>query len=92
MLKVSNVKVVVYKGEDPRLKGFASITIEDSVAVHGIKIIEGLEGGLFISMPSRKHKDKHIDIVHPTNKQARAAIEEVVLETYKKEVEISTDG
>lgn len=47
----------VFVRRDGRLRGFASITFDDSFVVRGLKIIEG-RNGLFVAMPNRKVKRK----------------------------------
>ena len=42
--------------KEGRMKAVASITLDDEIVIHDIKIIEG-DKGLFIAMPSRKATD-----------------------------------
>lgn len=68
----------------PRLKGFASITIDDSFAIHDIKIIEG-DKGLFLAMPSRRNPDgTYKDIAHPINSETRNMIQDEVLKAFNE--------
>lgn len=65
------------------MKGIASVLIDDSFAVHDIRIIEG-DNGLFIAMPSRKTAvGGYRDIAHPINPEVRAMFEEAIFEAYK---------
>ncbi len=69
--------------KDGKMRGMASITIDDAFVVHDIKIIEG-DKGLFIAMPSRKaHDGEYRDIAHPINSETRAQIQSAVLEAYE---------
>lgn len=69
---------------DGKMRGMASITIDDAFVVHDIKIIEG-DKGLFIAMPSRKAKDgEYRDIAHPINSDTRNEIQELVLKAYEE--------
>ena len=52
-MKITSVKVHKFNKEGSRMKGIASVLLDDSFAVHDIRIIEG-DNGLFIAMPSRK--------------------------------------
>ena len=64
------------------IKGFASIVIDNAIAIHDIKIIEG-EKGLFMAMPARKTSDgTHVDIAHPINNETRDLIRIAVFEAY----------
>lgn len=80
-------QVTVKKTEEsgsPRLKGFASITIDDCFVVHDIKIIKG-DKGLFLAMPSKKTSNGEFkDIAHPINAETRNMIQSKVLEEYEK--------
>jgi len=73
--------------EDAKLKAFASITLNDSFVIRGLKIIEG-KTGTFVAMPSRKRKDgEYQDIAHPINNEAREDMERIVLAEYRRELE-----
>ena len=70
--------------DETKLKGVASITIDDCFVVHDIKVIDGKDG-LFISMPSKKTAEgEHKDIAHPINTETREEIKNAVLSAYEK--------
>ena len=52
-MKITSVNVHVKEAENNKMKGIASVLIDDCFAIHDIRIISG-ENGLFIAMPSRK--------------------------------------
>lgn len=84
-LKITSVSVHKVEKEDSRMKGVASVTLDDSFVIHDIRIIEGDEG-LFIAMPSRKTQTGgYRDIAHPINQEVRQMFEEKIFEEYKKE-------
>ena len=56
-MKITEVRVKLLDNQPDKLRGFASITIEDCVVVRDIKIIEGGRG-MFVAMPSRKLCDR----------------------------------
>lgn len=67
-----------------RLKAVVSITIDNCLAIHDIKVIEGDER-LFVAMPSRKDENGIFrDIVHPIGSEAREMLEAVILDAYKR--------
>ena len=81
-MTISDVRVRIVKNDTSKIKGSASITIDDCFVVHDIKIIEGNEG-FFIAMPSRKTPDGEFkDIVHPLNTETREMIKEIVLKAF----------
>ena len=82
-MKITSVDVKRFEKEGSRMKGIASVLLDDSFAVHDIRIIEG-DNGLFIAMPSRKTATGgYRDIAHPINPEVRAMFEEAILEAYK---------
>lgn len=84
-MKITSVNIRKIEREDTRLKGIASVLINDCFAVHDIRIIEG-DNGLFIAMPSRKTSDgNYRDIAHPINPETRTIFENAVLDAYKRE-------
>ena len=81
-MKITSVKVHKFNKEGSRMKGIASVLLDDSFAVHDIRIIEG-DNGLFIAMPSRKTATGgYRDIAHPINPEVRAMFEQAILEEY----------
>ncbi len=84
-MKITDVRIRLVTKDDAKLKAVASITIDDCIVVHDIKIINGREG-MFISMPSRKTPDgEYKDIVHPINTETREQIKTAVLSAYEAE-------
>jgi stage V sporulation protein G len=57
-MQVTDVRVrVIDDGGKEKLRGFATITLDDEFVVRDLKIIEGNQG-LFVAMPSRKMTDR----------------------------------
>ena len=82
-MKITSVTVKKIDKENSRMKGIASVLIDDCFAVHDIRIIEG-DNGLFIAMPSRKTSTGgYKDIAHPINPEVRKQFEDAILEAYK---------
>lgn len=83
MINITDVKVIKTEGNF-RVKGIASITIDDSFVVHDIKILES-EKGLFVAMPSRRLPSGEFkDIAHPINAEARELMQKAILSEYEK--------
>jgi stage V sporulation protein G len=73
--------------DDNKLKAFASITLDNSFVIRGLKIIEGAKG-LFVAMPSRKRPDgTYQDIAHPINNDTRDWMEEQIIAKYEEDRE-----
>ncbi|MFT4543020.1 MAG: stage V sporulation protein G [Planctomycetota bacterium] len=56
-MNITEIRVRLLPKQRDKLRGFASITIDQSLVVRDIKIIEG-GSGLFVAMPSRKLCDR----------------------------------
>ncbi len=83
-MEITEVRITLR--DEPKLKAFANITLDDCFVIRGLKIIEGVNG-YFISMPSRKGKDgTYRDIAHPINNETRERIETIILDEYKSEL------
>lgn len=74
--------VNVKKLDKEKVKGLATVVIDDAIAIHDIRIIQG-ENGLWVAMPSRKTATgEYRDVAHPISTEARKAIEEAVFAEY----------
>ena len=81
-MKITSVTVKKIDKENSRMKGIASVLIDECFAVHDIRIIEG-DNGLFIAMPSKTTANgEHSDIAHPINKETRKMFEDAIIEAY----------
>ena len=75
-MKITSVNVRKIEKEGSRMKGIASILLDDSFAVHDIRII---------AMPSRKTATGgYRDIAHPINPEVRSMFEEAILKAYEE--------
>lgn len=89
-MKITSVNVRKVEKEGSRMRGIASVLIDDSFAVHDIRIIEG-EKGLFIAMPSKKTPTgDYRDIAHPINPEVRSMFEEAILKAYNEAPAVET--
>lgn len=82
-MQITDVRVRKITKEG-KMKAVVSITLDDELVIHDIKVIEG-DKGLFIAMPSKKAADgEYRDIAHPINSQTRERIQTMILNTYEK--------
>jgi len=80
-VEITDVKIRYLHG-DTKMKAVASITLDNALAIHDIKIIE-TEGKLFLAMPSRRLSDgSYRDLVHPINAEIRAMLHDRILAMY----------
>ena len=93
-MEITDVKIRKLFDEGP-MKAIASVTLDNQLAVHDIKVISAREK-LFIVMPSRKNPDEtYRDIVHPINAQFRGMLEDSVIAAYEaalKEAEANPEA
>ena len=82
-MEITDIKIrrIITEG---RLRAVVSITLDNMLAVHDIKIVQGDER-LFVAMPSRKDENGVFrDIVHPISAAARKKLEAEIMETYQQ--------
>ena len=80
-MQITDIKIRKFFENGP-MKAIVSITLDDALAVHDIKIIYARDR-FFIVMPSRKNPDGSFrDIVHPINGTFRAELEERIIDAY----------
>lgn len=83
-LNITDIRVRLVNNNNDKLKAVASITIDDEIVVHDIKVINGKDG-YFLSMPSRKTNEGEFkDIVHPIKTEVREMLKEKILAEYEK--------
>ena len=82
-MQITDIRVRKIRG-DGKMRGMASITIDDEFVVHDIKIIEG-EKGFFIAMPSRRSKEGEFrDVAHPIKSETRTQLQNMILKAYEE--------
>lgn len=73
------------------LKAIVSITIDNCLAVHEIKIVQGNDR-IFAAMPNRKDENGVFrDIVHPIGSDARNAFEELIISAYENHMKVKAE-
>ncbi|MBQ7160768.1 MAG: SpoVG family protein [Clostridia bacterium] len=87
---ITDIKIRKFFNDDSPMKAIASVTFDDQLALHDIKVINARDK-LFIVMPSRKNPDgSYRDIVHPINAPFRAELEKKVIEAYETQLAAET--
>lgn len=67
-----------------KLKAFADVTLDGTVTVRGVRLIEGANG-LFAGMPRRKEKDgQYHDIVGVEDAAFRQEITNALIQEYRR--------
>ena len=82
---ITDIKVRKLFEEGP-MKAIVSVTFDDQLALHDIKVISVRDKN-FIVMTSRINPDgTYRDIVHPITATFRGALEKAVLDAYEAEL------
>lgn len=83
-MKITDVRIrrIIESERAPQVKAVVSVTLDDQIAIHDIRIIEK-EDKTFVAMP-RLHVKNGIsrDTVHPTNAETRRELESAIMEAY----------
>ena len=81
-MDVTEVRISPAKGG--KVRAFASVVFDDCFIVNDLRVIEGRDGQVFVTMPGRKTRNGQMrDIAHPLNSDTRQMIEETVLAEYE---------
>ena len=80
-MKITSVNVRKVEKEGSRMKGKASILLDDSFAVHDIRIIEG-DNGLFIAMKGNIDEELTTEVLSKINKKYKI----IKIEKYRDEL------
>ncbi|MEG2377727.1 MAG: SpoVG family protein [Clostridia bacterium] len=73
-MKITDVKIRKLTNED-KMRAIVSVTFDDELALHDIKIIASGER-LFLAMPARRLPNgTYADIAHPTSTALRQELE-----------------
>ena len=81
-MEITDIRVRKVNKEG-KMKAVVSVTFDNEIVIHDIKVIERDEG-LFIAMPSRRTADGEFrDVAHPINAETRNRLQKLVLEKYE---------
>lgn len=82
-MEITDVRVRRVNKEG-KMKAVVSVTFDNELVVHDIKVIER-EDGFFIAMPSRKTAEGEFrDIAHPINANVRDYLQTAILAKYQE--------
>lgn len=85
-MKITDIKIRKVFDDDGPMKAVVSITLDDQLALHDIKVIYAKEKH-FIVMPSKKNPDgTYRDVVHPINSEFRETMNTAILDAYFEEL------
>jgi stage V sporulation protein G len=78
-------EVRIFPEDRDKLRGYASITLDNCWMIRDLRIIRNESGWLYVGMPDKKqHDGTYREIAFPITTEARTMIEEAVLAEYRK--------
>ena len=81
-MEITDIRIRRMNAEG-KMKAVVSVTFDNALVIHDIKIIEGQEK-MFIAMPSRKTPSGEFkDIAHPINSEMRELLQTSIIEKYE---------
>lgn len=84
-MKITDIKIRKIT-DNEKMKAVCSVTFDDELVVHDIKVIEN-DGRTFIAMPSKRFKEGSFsDIVHPISQTVRTYLEKEILAVYSEQI------
>lgn len=82
-MKITSVSVHKVTGENSKMRGIATVVLDDCFKIKGIRIIDKGDR-LMLAMPSRKNKlGENEDVAHPINEETRKMFEDAVFAEYE---------
>ncbi len=79
------------EGNENQIRAIASANIANAFAIHGIKVIESKDKGIFVSMPNVSYNQdgekKYKDQFHAITAEARTALNDAVLKAYEQKIQ-----
>jgi stage V sporulation protein G len=87
MIKISQVRI--YPFETSSLGGhtraYADITIDSSLVLKGLRVVEGAGGGLFVAFPTQRGRNgRYYDLVVPLDAATREYIRTTIIDAFKQ--------
>ena len=76
--------------DESKTKAYATLTINDTFAIHGVRLIQG-KNGLFASMPSRAVTTEYVPFANPITKEASDAVRTCLVNAYNETVQAQAE-
>lgn len=89
-MKITDIRIKPCNNDNGnKLKAFVSVTFDNVLVIHNIKVIENSKG-LFLGMPSIKDTNgEYKDICHPLDTKFRNELTDAIIQKYE---EITASG
>ena len=84
-MEITEVRINPSKGG--KVRAFAQVVFDGCFLVGDVRIIEGKEGTVHVTMPSRRLRSGAFrDIAHPLNAETRRRLDDAILAEYQRVV------
>lgn len=90
-MRITSVNVAITAQIGNAVKAYASILIDNCMAIKNIRIIKR-DKGYLMAMPSRKIGKNYDDITYPINAETRSYVEDKVMDAFWLEVKNQLDS
>jgi len=87
MIQISGVRIYPFDTGSlgGRIRAYADITLEASLLLKGLRIVEGEGGGLFVAFPTQRGRDgRYHDLVVPLDAATRDYIRTTVIAAFQQ--------
>jgi stage V sporulation protein G len=82
-MDITEVRINLNRGG--KVRAFAQVVFDACFLVGDIRILEGKEGTVYVSMPSRRLRNGSFrDVAHPLTSETRKRLEEAILANYER--------
>ena len=97
MIRIDHVRIYPFEthGVGGHTRAYADITLEASLVLKGLRVVEGAGGGLFVAFPAQRGRDgRYHDLMIPVDAETREYIRTTVIEAFQRWSlpEMSTEG
>jgi DNA-binding cell septation regulator SpoVG len=81
-MKITRTQIFPVDASTTNLRGFAQVTIDDSLKLTGLKIFQNDQGSLHVQYPRNPKSKKALCYVFPIDPSLRDQIEDAVISEY----------
>ncbi len=82
-MTITDIKIEKLEDVKTKLVAYATVTIDEEITIHKIKILQKDKGIYFIAFPSRKNEDKYYSLVDVSSNLYKMINNEIISE-YKR--------
>ncbi|MGH8056654.1 MAG: septation protein SpoVG family protein [Candidatus Entotheonellia bacterium] len=87
MIQISQVRIYPFEthGLGGRTLAYADITLNASLLLKGLRVVEGRGGGLFVAFPAQRGRDgRYHELIVPLEPEIREHIRATVIEAFQQ--------